>query len=263
MAGRQPHSRAPPPSHMTAHHREIQGLLLDQKEMSAMHATLKQELAAADQELRKLSAAARKFREERESQIKELYEKSLKLETEVRAIEALNSEHTQVIGDIQKLTESKIQLTAQFKVLDTELSRVKMDASQVPEIQADVDKMEQELQKGRAAVEYEKKTRAANLELNEAMDRKMNSLQHDIEMLRAELANAEKRAREAAAASNPDLGYTGNYESRSMAYGRGPYSVQYSMHQGQLMADSASLALYGRSVSHDPFDAQQPHVRKG
>uniref|UniRef100_A0A803LCU4 Uncharacterized protein n=1 Tax=Chenopodium quinoa TaxID=63459 RepID=A0A803LCU4_CHEQI len=250
--------------------------------MSAMHATLKQELAAADQELRKLTAAARKFREERESQIKELYEKSLKLETEVRAIEALNSEHTQVIGDIQKLTESKIQFTAQLKVLDTELSRVKMDASQVPEIQAYVDKMEQELQKGRAAVEFERKTRAANLELNEAMDRKMNSLQHDIEMLRAELANAEKRVRAAAAASNPGmqfltvplksvlpvqsmhyLGYTGNYESRSMAYGRGPYSVQYSMHQGQLMADSASLALYGRPCSHDPFDAQQPHVRKG
>lgn len=152
MAGRHPLSRVPPPSLIVSHHREIQGLLLDQKEMVAMHAAIKQELVAADLELRKLSATAREIREERESQVKELYDKSLKLETEVRAIEALNSEHTQVIGDIQKLTESKIQLAAQLKVLDTELSdlsRVKIDASQVPVIQADVDKMKQELLKGR------------------------------------------------------------------------------------------------------------------
>lgn len=57
----------------------------------------------------------------------------------------------------------------------------------------------------RAAVEYEKKTREANLELSQAMDMKMNSLQRDIDMLRAELANTEKRARAAAAASNPGM----------------------------------------------------------
>lgn len=57
----------------------------------------------------------------------------------------------------------------------------------------------------RAAVECEKKTRAANIEQSLAMEKHMKSLQREIEMLHAELANAEKRARAAAAASNPSM----------------------------------------------------------
>lgn len=229
-----------------------------------MHAALKQELSAADQDLRKLSAAATTVRAERESKVKDLYDKSLQLEAEVRGIEALNSEHTQVIADIQKLTESKIQLAAQFKAIDAELTRVKADASQVPVIQADVENMKQELEKGRAALKYEKKTFGANLETSQAMDEKKRSLLCEINMLRVELANAEKRARAAAAASNPNLGYMGNYGSHSMAYGVHPYSVQYTMHQGQLTADGASPALYDLSSgNHYPFDSQQPHLSNG
>lgn len=145
----QPHQRKPPPSLIAAQHREIQGLLLDQKEMVAIHAALKQELLAVDHELRELSATARKFREERDSQIKELYDKSVKVEAEVCAIEALHSEHAQVVTDIQKLTESKIQLVAHFNKLESELNRVKEDSSQVGVIKTDVEKMKEEIQKGR------------------------------------------------------------------------------------------------------------------
>lgn len=55
----------------------------------------------------------------------------------------------------------------------------------------------------RAAVEYEKKTRASNLEHKQAMEKSMVSMAHTIEKLHAELANAEKRARAAAAAAHP------------------------------------------------------------
>lgn len=53
----------------------------------------------------------------------------------------------------------------------------------------------------RAAIENEKKTRASNLEHRQAMDRYMISMTREIEKLRAELADAEKRARAAAAAA--------------------------------------------------------------
>ncbi|KAL2899265.1 Protein FLX-like 1 [Bienertia sinuspersici] len=259
MAGRQPqrqpHTRSSPHA---LHHHEIQGLLLDHKEMATIHSSLKQELSAVDQDLRQLASTAHKIREEKESQVKELYEKSLNLESEVRAVETLNSEHAQVIAHVQKLTESKIQLASQFKALEDELTRVKADVSQVSVIKADVENMKQELDKGRAAVEFEKKTRAENLELSQAMERKMNSLQREIEMLRAEVPNAEKRARAAAAVSNPNPGYMGNYGSHSMTYGGSPYAVQYSLNQGQVTADAPSPGLYGRPPgSQGPFDSQQ------
>lgn len=53
----------------------------------------------------------------------------------------------------------------------------------------------------RAAVEYEKKMHANNLELGQVMEENMVSMARDIEKLHAELANAEKRARAAAAAA--------------------------------------------------------------
>ncbi len=53
----------------------------------------------------------------------------------------------------------------------------------------------------RAAIEYEKKTRASNLQQRQAMERCMISMAQEIEKLRAELANAEKRARAAVAAA--------------------------------------------------------------
>lgn len=61
---------------------------------------------------------------------------------------------------------------------------------------------------GRAAVEYEKKAHADNLEQSEAMEKSMISMAQEIEKLRVELANAEKRARAAAAAAaaaNPGI----------------------------------------------------------
>lgn len=53
----------------------------------------------------------------------------------------------------------------------------------------------------RAAIEYEKKAHVENLEQSQAMEKNMISMAREVEKLRAELANAEKRARAAAAAS--------------------------------------------------------------
>lgn len=57
----------------------------------------------------------------------------------------------------------------------------------------------------RAAIQYEKKTHVNNLEQSEAMRKNMMVMVHGVEKLHAELANAEKRARAAAAAANPSI----------------------------------------------------------
>lgn len=55
----------------------------------------------------------------------------------------------------------------------------------------------------RAAIEYEKRTHAVNLEQSEAMEKGMVAMSQEVEKLHAELANAEKRARAAAAVTSP------------------------------------------------------------
>ena len=67
----------------------------------------------------------------------------------------------------------------------------------VPAIKADLEAMLHEIQRGRTAIEFEKKTHASNLEHRWAMDNNMIIMSSEVEKLRAELANAKKRARAA------------------------------------------------------------------
>lgn len=57
----------------------------------------------------------------------------------------------------------------------------------------------------RAAIEYEKKGYAENYEHGQVMEKKLITMARELEKLRAEVANAEKRARASAAIGNPGL----------------------------------------------------------
>ena len=57
----------------------------------------------------------------------------------------------------------------------------------------------------RAAIEYEKKGYADNYEHGQALENKLVSMARELEKLRAEMANAEKRARAAAAVGNQGI----------------------------------------------------------
>jgi hypothetical protein len=61
---------------------------------------------------------------------------------------------------------------------------------------------------GRSAVDFEKKAHADNLELSKAMEKNMIAVASEVEKLRADLANAEKRVpaiAPAAAVANPGI----------------------------------------------------------
>jgi len=57
----------------------------------------------------------------------------------------------------------------------------------------------------RQAIEYEKKGYAENYEQGQVMETNLISMAREVEKLRAEVANAEKRARAAAAAGNQGI----------------------------------------------------------
>ncbi|KHN40105.1 hypothetical protein glysoja_009482 [Glycine soja] len=113
----------------------------------------------------------------------------------------------------------------------------------------------------RNAIEFEKKTHARNLEHRRAMDNNMIIMDREVEKLRADLANAEKRARAVMAAdakTNP--GYPANYDNPEMGYGGitcPPDS--YSMHQLQAVVDTHSPHEAGASL-HYPNDLQHTQV---
>ncbi|KAJ6816108.1 protein FLX-like 1 [Iris pallida] len=225
---------------MAAQHEDVQVLLVDNQHLAATHVALKQELAAAHHELRRASAAAGGLRVDRDAHLRELYERSLKMEAELKAVEAMKDDLTQVRADIQKLNAAKQELTGQIQILTQDLSRASDDVSQAPAIKEEIEAIKHELQSARQAIEFEKKGYAENYEQGQVMEKNLISMAREVEKLRAEVANADKRARASAAAGNQGAGYGGNYGHADPSYGGNPYPAGYGMNPVPGAADGAT-----------------------
>ncbi|XP_062017072.1 protein FLC EXPRESSOR isoform X2 [Rosa rugosa] len=271
MAGREPRHlhRLPQIVNTTAledrvdlQQREIQSLLGDNQRLAATHVALKQDLTAAQSDLRNLKAVAGQIKSERNAEVREVYDRSLKLDDELRDLDAMNAELTLVRNDIEDLSTSRMELATELKTIQGEIERARSDESkQIEAIRDEIETLKLEIEKGRTAVEIEKKTRASNLEHRQAMENYMAKLALEIEKLHGELANAEKRARAAVAAANPGSGYPMAYGNAEMLYGGNAYPDPYAMHQGQGSADGTPQ--YGSAqMPHNSYDIQQTHVHR-
>ncbi|KAJ8647622.1 hypothetical protein MRB53_000645 [Persea americana] len=248
---------------LAAQHHELQTLLLDNQRLAATHVALKQELSAADLELRRVSSVATDLKADRDARIRDIYEQSLELEAELRSLNAAAEELELVRSDIQKLSAARRELSLQLQAVTADLANAHSELQHVPDIQAELEGMQKEIQRGRAAVEYEKKARADNLEQSEAMEKSMISMAQEIEKLRVELANAEKRARAAAAAAaaaNPGPMDSGTYGDPEVGYGGSSYVDAYSMYQ--VLGAAETNSSYGsEAVSHGTYDLQRTQVQ--
>ncbi|KAG5238613.1 protein FLC EXPRESSOR [Salix suchowensis] len=196
--------------HTRPHHHLLEDRISIQHPDS--HGALKQEVSLSQQDLRHLSTLAADIKAERDNQIREL-----------RSIDAISAELVQVRTDVHKLTVQRQDMTAQLKEMNSEIVKAKMETHQVGAIKEEIETVQQEIQRGRSAIEYEKKTRAFNLEQEKVLEKNRILLVREIMKLRTELANAEKRARAAAAAGNPSPGYGRNYGRDEVGYGGSSY----------------------------------------
>ncbi|KAF5180484.1 Flc expressor [Thalictrum thalictroides] len=224
-------------------HRQIQSLLHENQRLATTHVALAQELAASQEELRKVSSATKKLKSDRDAQVRVIYERSLKTEAELHSVEGVNAELIQVRAETNKLNASRIEMLEELKAINSELEQFRADAEKVPAIKADIVKLQYEIEMGRTAIEYEKNTHAENLEQEQEMEKNMVILACELKKLRSDLANTEKRARAAGAASaagNPGTGYPGGYGNSERAYGGNSYVENYGMHQVQAGANGGS-----------------------
>ncbi|OWM66665.1 protein FLC EXPRESSOR [Punica granatum] len=240
---------------IAAQHREIQSLLVDNQRLAATHVALKQDFSIAQQELRLLMAAAGDVKAERDAEVREVHERSLKLEAEVRVINTMAKELAQVRADVQKLAAEREGLEEEWQAADAEIARARADSEQEAAMKAEIEALHQDIQRGRTAIELEKKTHHSNLEHSTVMERNMNALAREIEKLRSELTNAEKRARASAAvgaAANAGPGCGLNYGNPEVGFGGSPFPDPYTMHQVQSSVSGASPYAVG-AKPHRPY----------
>ncbi|KAK3020124.1 hypothetical protein RJ639_005262 [Escallonia herrerae] len=250
---------------LAAQHQDIQALLVDNQRLTATHVALKQELEAAHHELQRTDHFALTLHTEKDMQMRELYEKAVKMEMDLGGVDAMGAELMQYKNDIKELTAARQNLTAQVQAMTQDLVRTRADLQQIPFVKTEIERLKQELQRARAAIEYEKKGYAENFEHGKLMEKKLISMARELEKLRAEMSNAEKRAHAAAAASAAPVGNpgcNGSYGNPEAGYAGNQYPSSYGMNAmnpvNSVQAGAEGFPQYGPGSwgAHDMQRAQ-------
>ncbi|KAL6638133.1 hypothetical protein ACP70R_025705 [Stipagrostis hirtigluma subsp. patula] len=251
---------------------DIQELLIDNQRFAATHVALQQQLIGAQHELRAVSVAATRARVEREGEVRALAEQAALIETEARAVAEARQEIDQVHSDIRVLAAARTELMNKLQGLREQLARAQAEAGKTNAIRAQIETMRREIQKGRAAVDFEKKAHADNLEQSKAMEKNMIAVASEIEKLRGELANAEKQAPAgttaapvanlgyAATYGNPEATYTATYGNPE-AYSAHSYPDAYSTNQAHMHTDGSSHYMT-QPASYTQYGSQHTNVQR-
>uniref|UniRef100_A0A5B6ZQM3 Protein FLX-like 3 n=1 Tax=Davidia involucrata TaxID=16924 RepID=A0A5B6ZQM3_DAVIN len=197
-------------------HRDIQRILAENRHVIDENVILQRELAAAKDEIHRLGQVIPKLHADKEAQAREMIERGLKLEAELRSCEPLRSEVMQLRAEAQKLNALRQELSAQVQTLTKDITKLQAENQQLIAMRADIDGMHKELLEARRAFEYEKKANEEQVEQKQAMEKNLVSMAREIEKLRAEQMSAERRARGLGAGGygmlngSPEMRYSGS-----------------------------------------------------
>ncbi|KAF9593198.1 hypothetical protein IFM89_020494 [Coptis chinensis] len=211
---------------------EMRRMASENRHLADDHLIIRSELAAAKDEIYRLGQLIPQLRADKELQARELIQKGLKLESELRATDPLKAEVLQLRAESLKFNALRQELSAKVQGLNKDLTRVQAENKQLPMMRANVDGLHPELIRAREAFEYEKKANLEQMEQKQVMEKNLITLARELEKLRAELSS-DQRARAiggiyALSKGSSEMGYTGTafgdgYHGAWGAYdGRGP-----------------------------------------
>ncbi|KAG6398935.1 hypothetical protein SASPL_140407 [Salvia splendens] len=203
-------------------HRDIQRLLTENRHVIDDNVMLQRDLTSVKDEIHRLNQVIPKMHADKEARRRELIERAMKLEAELRSAEPLRVEIVQLRADTQKLSAQNKELSSHAQNMTKDINRLQSENKQVAPMKSDIDKMRKELVDARRVYEYEKKGNEELAEQNRAMEKNLIAMAREIEKLRAEQASADRRDAGGYGLLNgsPETRYPGPYGD---VYGPGPW----------------------------------------
>ncbi|CAN1168746.1 Protein FLX-like 3 [Linum perenne] len=216
-----PHRPLPPhpamlEEELERQHADMRGLLGENRRLVEDRIALQQELGAAKEELHRMNIVIGEIRNEQEMRSRELIEKGMKLEADLRATEPLKDEAVQLRAEVKKLRDAKKDLVAQVQSLKKDLERAQVENKQVPGLKREIEGLHKDLMHARGAIEYEKQANLELIEQRQGLERNMVSMAREVEKLRAERVSANPRSWDAGGPyglrfGNPDGALSATY----------------------------------------------------
>ncbi|XP_039119892.1 protein FLX-like 2 isoform X2 [Dioscorea cayenensis subsp. rotundata] len=253
---------------LAAQHIEMERLATENQRIAATHSTLRQELAAAQQELQRLQSHMGVIKAEQEQQMRALLEKNGRMEAELQASEPFKADLQQAHAEVQNLVAARQELILKIQQLNQDLQRSHGDAQQIPALLSELDALRQEYEHCRATYEYERKIFTDHYESLQLMEKNYISMVREVEKLRAELANAANTAANTAANPGRSGGTFGSNASHKEIDASNHHSVGQTTYEdgygvSQMRGSSSAAVPYGVGPLGPPPPAWVGHDARG
>lgn len=167
-------------------HRDIQRIMAENSHVVEENVTLQRELTAVKDEIHRLGQIIPKLHAEKDARARDLIDRGMKLEAELRDSEPLRSDVGKLRGEAQKLNSLRQELSGQLQSLTKDASRLKAENEQVVAIKSDIDGMRKDLVDMRRDYEMVKKANEEYMIQKESMEKNLISMAREIEKLRGE-----------------------------------------------------------------------------
>lgn len=174
--------------------RENWRIVADNHHLVDENVILQRDVMAAKDEIHRLDQVILKLRADKDAQTRDLIERRLKLEADLRATEPLREEVIRLRAEAQRLNALRQDLTAQIRFLSEDITRLRSENKELSALRADVDRMRKELTEARRALEYEKKANEELVVRKQSDEKNVDSMVCEIEKLRAEQLSMDRRA---------------------------------------------------------------------
>lgn len=178
---------------LAAQEAEIERLVSDNRRLANTHKALRDALVSAAQDVQKIKSHIRSTQTESDIQIRVLLDKIAKMEVDIRASDSVKKELQQAHIEAQSLAASRQELSGEIQLATQKLKKVISDVKCLPDLHAELENLVQEHQRIRDTFEYEKSKNVELVDQLKAKEKKLIGMAREVEMLRAEISNAEKR----------------------------------------------------------------------
>ncbi|KAK7261726.1 hypothetical protein RIF29_28044 [Crotalaria pallida] len=217
---------------------EMRRLVADNRRLLDDRVALQRDLAAAKEDLHRMNRAIGDMRADHEAHSRELIDKGLKLEADLKATEPLKSEVLQLRAEVKKLSSVKQDLAEKVQTLTQDVTRLQADNQQISLLKSEIDGLQRELMRARTLVDYEKKANIEFMEQRQSMEKNLVSMAREVEKLRAELASTDGR----------HWGAGGPYGTQ-FGSSEGGFSAPYAEGYGVHLGAAEKAPLYGAGAT--------------
>ncbi|KAK9213509.1 hypothetical protein WN943_002897 [Citrus x changshan-huyou] len=132
---------------------EIERLARDNHRLAASHITMREDLAAAQQEIPRIKAHIRNIHTESDIHIRVLLDKIAKMEADCKAGERLKKDLQQAHIEAQSLARARQELTSKIQQASEALHKARLEVKNLPDLHAELDSLRQEHRRLRYAAD--------------------------------------------------------------------------------------------------------------